>query len=186
MDQYQLSIYDAAIIVSKLFSNYCYRCHPNNCNTNEKRYYRPDEIINDNHIQYATTHFLNSININDRFPINIFKYQDDLQNFLQNKYNLYPYHGYFVEYNPSITHLPKNQIPKQLDNNNKYYLVSYRVTTSQQCLYYFWESMVIYNNNNFDLITNNDYIGFAIIDINLNIVLETVVDIKGIVTSHVF
>lgn len=148
----------------------CRRCDPSSCTTNDKQYYRVDDVAPS--VRSATTHFLHSIPARHRIPKEALK---NLTIYFSDKENVHPTRKYFFEFNPSIVQIPKSQrtIPKAS------YLASFRVSTCHDCVPSADDYIKMMNGPR-STVKHTEYLGLAILDENLTILQELVVDMKRI------
>jgi hypothetical protein len=161
----------------------CYRCDPSSCNEAQKYYWRADEPFSNDHLHQAQTPLLRTIPNQHRFPSSISP--SNFSNFIAHRQNLTPSEmksTFYWEYNPSIAILPKDQIPhgtKLSLNQSDYYLMAVRVSDHSNCF-------TSEQNDQLHQEWKRDFLGLAVLDANLNILLETVVRRENIADHRVF
>ena len=162
-----LKLTDAATAVATKYPQACHRCHRDACTSrdDQRHYWRFDERAPS--VTYARTHFLD-IPSHFRVPYltndNITKYFDDGANRIPNR-------TFLFEYNPTLAHLPKDQIPANLDQNQWYYLGIIRLASVHDC---FTEEQRWLQDPEHKIYPGKELLGFVILDTQLNILQQSI------------
>jgi len=167
----------------------------------KKNYWRYDEA--GPKITRATTHYLSSIPKKNRLGLPPLKKdiitEQQIQNFyndtIQNRYasnpdNVYPSKLHLYEMNPSITKLPdryrENEDWRRVFGTETlpYYVASYRVTHLHNC--FDDDTRVKLMGDNWKHISRltTDYLGISLMDEDLNILVDTTVDMNKTNVFH--
>ena len=168
-------------------------------NTTTTEFLRYDEASPT--IDYATTHLLSSIPLKHRVVFNNKASSStntssfELQEYASHHDHVWPQKLHIFELNPSIAKFPTKYYNvhsddggewQQLLNENKPHYVSvYRVTHWNNC-YDGTMSVQLFGgswDNARNKIPQTDYVGFSVLDQQLNIIIDTVVDLKSIASS---
>lgn len=164
---------EAARWVAKKKPEYCAFCDPDSISCS-RRYWDVDEVAPE--VLFSRAHFLHSVPNDLRLPAaatsNITAYVPKPTNGITVK-------PFLFEFNPSIVILPTSQMP--LDLPYATYLASYRVSSAHAC----FDDPEIALQMLGGSWTNRpkkslEYLGLAILDEKLNILVETVVDTKDV------
>jgi ribosomal protein S27AE len=153
----------------------CGRCDPSSCLEHEKRYWRPDDVAPQ--IEYAQTHFLKSIPETNRVPA------DRLQNLSEYFSEMEDGKRVFLfEFNPSIVKLPESQRPSievsgSSASKQPVYLAAYRISNMHACIVE-PETLEVMASKILPKKKPRQYLGLAFLDSNLNIVQETMLDVR--------
>jgi hypothetical protein len=149
----------------------CHRCDPDVCPSKDKKFLAFDEA--GPRVIYcpstAQTHYLRSVPAEYRLPLldhhNFFAYFNGTNN--NRKKRL------LWEFNPSVALLPTDQIPDDLRSRNEsFYLAIFRLSHSQNCFTDEQQEQVFLGSEGLW-----DLTGFAILDMDLNIRMETIVSL---------
>jgi hypothetical protein len=147
----------------------CHRCDPDACPSKDKQFLAFDEA--GPRVIYAQTYFLRSVPAEHRLPLldrhNFSAYFNETNN--NRKKRL------LWKFNPSIVPLPTDQIPDDLRSRNEsFYLATYRLSHSENCFTDEQREQVFLGSEG-----SWDLLGFAILDMDLNILMETIISAHG-------
>ena len=157
---------------------------------NTTKFWRYDEA--GPRIVRAKTHYLRSIPEQHRLSL-LSETNDEgesvisasmLRKYSENPQNIYPHKLHLHETNPSIVALPQRYYIRQIWKDAfmghpfPFYVVSYRITHHTNCYDPELAEKLFDGQPHRKEIPQTDYLGIALIDGNLKIVLDTVVDLK--------
>ena len=156
----------------------CARCDPNFCSEHEKNYWRLDHASPK--VVFEKTH---NLEIPDHFRLPYLNNENETEYFA-NLENRQPNRAYYFDYNPSLAHLPKDQIPDDLPLNRSYYIGIFRLSSVHECLAP--EEQKILDPESQVPRNRKEMVAFVIMDENLKILRQSIKFQQNYMDNRIF
>jgi hypothetical protein len=166
------TLVEAGKIVASQYMTTCQKCNGETCQHEtdaERTYWRFDDLVQPQ-ITYARSH---SLDVPSMFRLPYLSTESgNMTTYFANGNMRIPNRTYLFEYNPTLAHLPKDQIPSNLDRTQSYYLGILRLASINECLTKEQRTQLLDPLNKF--YPGTEMMGFVIMDTKLNILQQSI------------